>query len=48
VAQHGEGLMFSQGPADLLEFLAHSRFSLSESICCKISTTLEPRAMDSS
>src|ERR1700720_637447 len=40
---------FAQRPADLLELgCAHSCFSLSASICCKISTTREPRAIDSS
>src|SRR5580700_2488703 len=31
VAEYSERLMFSQSPADLVEFLAHSRFSLSAS-----------------
>ena len=48
VTKNSEPLIFAQGLADLLEFLAHSRFSLSASICCKISTIREPRAIDSS
>ena len=40
---------FAQRPADLLELgCAHSGFSRSASICCKISTIREPRAIDSS
>ncbi len=40
---------FAQRLADLLELgCAHSGFSLSASICCKISTIREPRAIDSS
>src|ERR1700716_1930995 len=42
-------LMFAQRPADLLELACtHSFFSVSASICCKISTIREPRAIDSS
>ena len=49
VAKNRKRLMFAQRPADLLELgCAHSGFSLSASICCKISTMREPRAIDSS
>src|SRR3982751_3054512 len=49
VAKHRKRLMFAQRPADLLELgCAHFGFSLSTSICCKISTIREPRAIDSS
>ena len=42
-------LIFAKRLADLLELgCAHSGFSLSPSICCKISTIREPRAIDSS
>src|SRR5262249_47713832 len=49
VTQNGKPLMLVQRPADLLERgITHSRFSVSASICCRISTTREPRLIDSS
>src|SRR5207244_4135353 len=49
VAENGEPPIVAQSLPDLIELGgAHSCFSLSASICCKISTTREPRAIDSS
>src|SRR5437016_8847329 len=49
MAKNRKLLVLAQGLADLLELgRAHSCFSLSASICCKISTTRDPRAIDSS
>src|SRR5205814_9866786 len=49
MTKNSEALMFAQDLADLLERGgAHAFFLSSLSICCKISTMREPRAIDSS
>ncbi len=49
VTKNSEPLMFAQRLADSFELgRAHACFSWSDSICCKISSTREPRAIDSS